>query len=480
MANNESFVAPNRGGGTGAAAILTPSNETDKFLATYDAMKKQKPDAYYDSLGNDIRQGLEGSKGVENVNDRLFIDTKKNDVIKMQSELYYTKKPFSQNPEGYKKYYSSKKDLVDWTSKALMDQKTYTDVNKEILAKEYKYDVDKSKEAIKAWYETPLDQRAPRPELIPIDQSNYNKIYKSFGGKSHIKNDSNGNYIDGTGSQIRTVSFNPEGAAADFDTIVRLNPNTADIRRVFKIAADQAQEAALANNEDWSQLPQNVRDAAIFEQAKDNYVSAMEAGLEKKTARSSAFKTPTNSKKTPTEMASAFDIDAIVTPKGVKRVVVLDLLGLENKDKDNSVQTWITGETGEKSIVGRAQRVTQEEGNQPYVEVNVVSKEGNSSLKKVPYSFNKEKVKTDYQVDFDKDRPTDFANRYYNFTAKEDVVRLPFETEEDYIVRKNKLIPVIQNYNKRERKGSTPKSTPAKASTTKTKIDPVDEEFFRK
>lgn len=483
MANNESFVSPNRGGGSGAAAILQPSPETDRFLATYDAMNKQKPDAYYDALGQDISQGLEGSKGVENVNDRMFIEDKKNGVIKLQSELYYDKKPFAQNPEKYKSYYQGKKDLIDWTSKGLRDQKTYAEVNKEVLAKTYKYDTEKSKKAIDEWWAMPLDQRPPRPELVQIDQSNYNKIFQSYKNKGHIKDDANGAFIDGTGNQTRRVSFNEQGAANDFDTTVRINPNTADMQRIFAVAADQAEAEAVKQGMPWSSMPDAVRQAATYEQAKHNYVEAMRSSLTPKTSSESRVNTKEKEGgggKTPADMESAFTVTANITPTGIKREVNVDLLGFENKDKDNANQSWRGGMKGDKNIIGRAQRIIQEEGSQPYIEISVAGRgEVDDKFEKVPYSLNKEKVIKNYQVDFYKDRPANFNDRYENYVIPEDATK-PFtdEAPKDYESRVKIYKPMIDAFN--NRKKTTPAKTTTKANTTKTKIDPVDQEFFRK
>ena len=60
MANDESFVSSKRGGGSGAAAILTPSNAINDVFKTYDAQRVSKTDSYYNALGYDIKKGLEG------------------------------------------------------------------------------------------------------------------------------------------------------------------------------------------------------------------------------------------------------------------------------------------------------------------------------------------------------------------------------------------------------------------------------------
>ena len=46
MANDESFVSPKRGGGSGAAAILTPSNAINDVFKTYDAQRKPVSDPF--------------------------------------------------------------------------------------------------------------------------------------------------------------------------------------------------------------------------------------------------------------------------------------------------------------------------------------------------------------------------------------------------------------------------------------------------
>lgn len=478
MRNSESFVSPNRGGGTGAAAILNPSQETDRFIDSYKSINKEQPDAYYDSLGNDIRKGLDGGtrRGIINVDDRLLIDNEKNNYIDYQANLYRKGKG-NVTPEEYKENEKKKQYLIDLTSKAVMDDATYAKLSKELVAKDYKYDVEKGKKILEEWKSTPLNQRSATVELPLIDQSNYIKIYKDFGGKRHIAKDINGSFIDGTGSKTQRVSFNEKGAGEDFETIVRVNPNTANMKRVFAVAAEQAQVAAAQQELDWNQLPNDVRKEMIFEQAKDNYVEAMRSTLTPQTdfqsrtntkeeteEETAAKKTKAKTTRTPAQMANAFTIEGKVNTENgeVKRVVNLNLLGLENKDKDNVTQNWRGGKDGTKSVTGKAQRVIQEEGGQPFIQIAAKDEYGVPSYELVPYVFNKEKIINDYQVDFVADRPKDFNSKYDNFMMSRVPARGADEEEEDYNDRVKKLLPIIDKFNNRK------KTTPAKATTKAT------------
>lgn len=461
-ANSESFVSPKRGGGSGAAAILTPSNAINDVFKTYDAQRVSKPDAYYDALGYDIKQGLEGAKGVNNLKDREAIDNLKNNVVNLQSKIYYSKQPFSRAPDAYNQYYQGKQTLIDLTSKALRDQATYEALNKEVVSKDYKYDKPKSMEVIKAWYETPIDQRPPRPDLVPIDQSNYNKIFKSFGNKGHIRDDAKGAYIDGTGNQVRSVTFDENGARRDWQITVANNPNTADMRRIFALATDKAQEAATQQQADWNTLPADVRHEMVNAEAEDMYVDAMKATLQQKSSTMTTVNNEKGKGTTPVVMDDKFSVTTTLKPeKGqpvIRRKAVLNLVGLLNKDKENSEQSWANVDG--QNVIGRAQRVIQEEGKPAYIEVSIKDSEGNPSFEYVPYTKNKDKVINDYGVDFYKDRPASFAKQYENITIKPtDIERGVNETDEQYKKKQDYWSPHIAKWN--NRKSAAPASKKA-------------------
>lgn len=464
MANDESFVSPKRGGGSGAAAILTPSTAINDVFKTYDAQRVSKPDAYYDALGYDIKQGLEGAKGVNNLKDREAIDNLKNNVVNLQSKIYYSKQPFSKAPDAYNQYYQGKQTLIDLTSKALRDQATYEALNKEVVAKDYKYDKPKSMEVIKAWYETPIDQRPPRPDLVPIDQSNYNKIFKSFGNKGHIRDDAKGAYIDGTGNQVRSVTFDENGARRDWQITVANNPNTADMRRIFALATDKAQEAASQQQADWNTLPADVRHEMVNAEAEDMYVDAMKATLQQKSSTMTTVNNEKDKGTTPVVMDDKFSVTTKLYPQNggtVKRVATLSLVGLQDKDKESATQSWKgTSESDgtETNVVGKAQRVVQEEGKPAYIEVSVVSPDGNASFEYVPYAKNKDKVVNDYGVDFYKDRPASFNKKYESITiSPSDIDRGVNETDEDFNKKIKRWTQAIDKFNKR--KSAAPAAT---------------------
>jgi len=452
MANDESFVSPKRGGGSGAAAILTPSNAINDVFKTYDAQRVSKPDAYYDALGYDIKQGLEGAKGVNNLKDREAIDNLKNNVVNLQSKIYYSKQPFSKAPDAYNQYYQGKQTLIDLTSKALRDQATYEALNKEVASKDYKYDKPKSMEVIKAWYETPIEQRPPRPELVPIDQSNYNKIFKSFGNKGHIRDDAKGAYIDGTGNQVRSVTFDENGARRDWQITVANNPNTADMRRIFALATDKAQEAAAQQQADWNTLPADVRHEMVNAEAEDMYVDAMKATLQQKSSTMTTVNASKggSGKRDPKEFINQFKITPLIDGNNLKRVINLELLGFENTEKNNAIQELQGANVGEV-VIGRPQRISQVEGQPAYIEVAVTSKDGNPSLEYVPYTKNKEKVQKLYRVDFDADRPKEFRSQYENYQAPMALSRSKKTTDQEYAKALNEKRPIIERFNKRKK-----------------------------
>jgi len=462
-ANSESFVSPRRGGGSGAAAILTPSTAINDVFKTYDAQRVSKPDAYYDALGYDIKQGLEGAKGINNLKDREAIDNLKNNVVNLQSKIYYSKQPFSKAPEAYNQYYQGKQTLIDLTSKALRDQATYEALNKEVVSKDYKYDKPKSMEVIKAWYEIPIEQRPPRPELVPIDQSNYNKIFKSFGNKGHIRDDAKGAYIDGTGNQVRSVTFDENGARRDWQITVANNPNTADMRRIFALATDKAQEAAAQQQADWNTLPADVRHEMVNAEAEDMYVDAMKATMQQKSSTMTTVNASKggSGKRDPKEFINQFKITPLIEGNNLKRVVNLELLGFENTEKNNAIQELQGAKVGEV-VIGRPQRISQVEGQPAYIEVAVTDKEGNPSLEYVPYTKNKEKVQKLYRVDFDADRPKEFRSQYENYQAPMALSRSKETTDEEYARALNEKRPIIERFNKRKK---TTEAAPATKET---------------
>lgn len=476
MANPESFVSPRRGGGTGAAAILQPSTALKDIFTTYDAQRKQSPDAYYDSLGNDIKQDFDIGKGITNAADKLAIKSQLDKMINQQANIYYSRKNFAQAPDEYKKYYEERQRTTDLSSKALRDEATYNAIAKEVAAKDYKYDKEKSLENINKWREIPLEQRPPRPELVFIDQSNYNKMFKDFGNKSHIVEDVNGSYVDGTGATVRRVSFSEPNARKDWQITVANNPNTAPVQKIFAMAADKAEEAAQMHGIDWATLPMDVKNKAIADEAEDSYVEAMRSSMQTKKSITSTINTtePKQGAK-PQDVAKRFTIETLVTPsgnaRGVKKQAVLNLVGILGNDKDSAVQSWI-GETNNgttENIVGRAQRIIQEEGKPAYVEISVSDTDGSTSFKYAPYFKNKDKVVTDYGVDFEKDRPKDWSTRWANAKASYPLQKKE-ESPEVYQQRLKLFKPVVDEYN--SKKASVVKSsesTPNKWSSYKRK-----------
>ena len=476
-ANSESFVSPRRGGGSGAAAILTPSTAINDVFKTYDAQRTSKAgDAYYDALGYDIKQGLEGAKGISNLNDRAAIEKKKNDVVNLQSKIYYSKQPYSSAPQAYNEYYQGKQNLIDLTSKGLRDQATYEASVKEVNAKDYKYDKPKSMEIIQKWYDTPIEQRPPRPELVQIDPSNYNKIFKDFGNKGHIIEDVHGSFVDGTGSQTRIVRFDEQGARRDWENTVAGNYNTANMKRIFAVAADRAKEAV--GEEEWNQLPVAVQKEAINAEAEDWYVDTMKSMLQLKSSRTSTVTNKEKKGATPQVFDDKFSVTAKLYPQNggtVKRVATLSLVGLQDKDKESATQSWkgISESDGtETNVVGKAQRVIQEEGKPAYIEVSVVTPDGNASFEYVPYAKNKDKVVNDYGVDFYKDRPASFNKKYEDVTINpSDIDRGANETDEDFNKRVKSWTKAIENFNNRK-KQSAPAS---KAVGKKDRVPPKNE-----
>jgi hypothetical protein len=474
MANPESFVSPRRGGGTGAAAILQPSTALKDIFTTYDAQRKQSPDAYYDSLGNDIKQDFDIGKGITNAADKLAIKSQLDKMINQQANIYYSRKNFAQAPDEYKKYYEERQRTTDLSSKALRDEATYNAIAKEVAAKDYKYDKEKSLENINKWREIPLEQRPPRPELVFIDQSNYNKMFKDFGNKSHIVEDVNGSYVDGTGATVRRVSFSEPNARKDWQITVANNPNTADMRRIFALATDKAQEAAAQQQADWNTLPADVRHEMVNAEAEDMYVDAMRATLQQKSSTITTVNASKggSGKRDPKEFINQFKITPLIEGNNLKRVVNLELLGFENTEKNNAIQELQGANVG-KVVIGRPQRISQVEGQPAYIEVAVTSKDGNPSLEYVPYTKNKEKVQKLYRVDFDADRPKEFKSQYENYQAPMALSRSKETTDEEYARALKEKRPIIERFNKRKK---TTEAAPAsKVTGKKDRVAPPNE-----
>jgi hypothetical protein len=474
MANPESFVSPRRGGGTGAAAILQPSTALNDIFKTYDAQHKAPDDPFLDSLGADIRKGADGFVGIYEP-DRPAIAKARDELTALQAKAFMSKTSYAKHPEVYQAIDNKKQELKDLVSKSqrtrAIDEKTTT----EFQNNGHKYD-DAQKKNYEEWRTQPIETRSALPDVRPLDSANYQAIAKKWGAKNQQGYYSIANYKDQSGVTRSGYVFNENLARDNWDQLVKSEAGTQDMQRWFGHATDVAKDQFEKDGVKWDEVPEEVQLKAIDAEAEDMYVESMRMQTPSRETKSSTINTtePKQGAK-PQDVAKRFTIETLVTPsgnaRGVKKQAVLNLVGILGKDKDSAVQSWI-GETNNgttENIVGRAQRIIQEEGKPAYVEISVSDPDGNTSFKYAPYFRNKDKVVTDYGVDFEKDRPKDWSTRWANAKASYPLQKKE-ESPEVYQQRLKLFKPVVDEYN--SKKASVVKSsesTPNKWSSYKRK-----------
>jgi len=455
MANPESFVSPRRGGGTGAAAILQPSTALKDIFTTYDEQHKQPDDPFLDSLGADIKKGVEGYVGIYEP-DRPAIAKARDELTALQAKAFMAKTSYAKHPEVYQAIDNKKQELVDLVSKSqrtrAIDDKTTT----EFQNNWHKYD-DAQKKKHEEWRNTPIYERSALPDVKPLDAANYQEIAKKWGAKNQQGYYSIANYKDQNGATRSGYVFQEDLARKDWNDLVRTEAGTQNMQRFFGQATEIARNKFEQDGQKWDETPRDIQLQAIDAEAEDMYIEAVRKQTPSKEVKSYMQNTPKENSKatvTPEQRAKMFSISSNIIAgdvvKDVKRIATLNLVGLLGKDKENAEQSWAG--VNDENVIGRAQRVIQEEGKPAFIEVSIKDDAGNASFKYVPYQKNSDKVINDYGIDFYKDRPKDFNTKWNNFKAG-----LPdrdkLESNEEYEKRIAKFKPVIEKYNSRKSSG---------------------------
>ena len=466
MANDESFVSPKRGGGSGAAAILTPSTAINDVFKTYDAQHKPASDPFLDSLGKDIKEGFNGVSNIYEP-DRPYIAKEVNKLKDLQAKAYQARATYSTHPEVYQAIDLQKQVVNDIVSKSQRTQKDFGDIDKELKNNWHKYD-DSAKQAFDEWLKKDPYTREARPDFRPLDSANYQEIAKKWGTKNQQGYYSIANYKDQNGVTRSGYVFNEKLAADDWDNLIRTESGTQNMSRFLGRAAELTQKEA---GDMWDTMPQDVKLEAVNETAKQMFVDSMRMQTPTKSVKSSMTNTDKggSGKRDPKEFINQFKITPLIDGNNLKRVVNLELLGFENTEKNNAIQELQGANVG-KVVIGRPQRISQVEGQPAYIEVAVTSKDGNPSLEYVPYTKNKEKVQKLYRVDFYADRPKEFKSQYENYQVPIALSRSKETTDEEYARALKEKRPIIERFNKRKK---TTEAAPASKKTSKLDEDAI-------
>lgn len=449
-ANSESFVSPRRGGGSGAAAILTPSTAINDVFKTYDAQRKPVSDPFLDSLGRDIKEGFDGASNIYEP-DKPYIAKEIAKLKDLQARALQARATYSTHPEVYQAIDLQKQTVKDAISKSQRTQKDFGSIGKELQTNWWKYD-DNAPKAYEDWSKMDITTRPPLPDFKPLDSANYQEIAKKWGTKNQQGYYSIANYKDQNGVTRSGYVFNEKLAEQDWDNIVKTEHGTQNLTRFLAQATELTQKEA---GDMWDTLPEDVKLEAINERGKQMFVESMRMQTPTKEVKSSMTNTDKGGrgKRDPKEFINQFKITPLIEGNNLKRVVNLELLGFEDTEKNNAIQELQGANVGEV-IIGRPQRISQVEGQPAYIEVAVTDKDGNPSLQYAPYTKNKEKVQKLYRVDFNSDRPKTFAAEYENYQVPMALSRGKETTDAEYAKALREKAPIIQRFNNRKKQSA--------------------------
>lgn len=469
MANSESFVSPRRGGGSGAAAILTPSTAINDVFKTYDAQRKPVSDPFLDSLGRDIKEGFDGASNIYEP-DKPYIAKEIAKLKDLQARALQARVTYSTHPEVYQAIDLQKQTVKDAISKSQRTQKDFGSIGKELQTNWWKYD-DNALKAFEDWSKMDITTRPPLPNFKPLDSANYQEIAKKWGTKNQQGYYSIANYKDQNGVTRSGYVFNEKLAEQDWDNIVKTEHGTQNLTRFLAQATELTQKEA---GDMWDTLPEDVKLEAINERGKQMFVESMRMQTPTKSGTSTSQKTKEttslgsdNSKRT----TAAYRIEFTPENGTLRRTEVLPIIGAP-KVKEKSDE-WI--DANENLVKGTPFSLLKKEGATDETIMLRIAQPATGGRKPkfvdIPYNKNKENLQTVYGVGWES-RPADWKAKMDKAVPSSSPQSTGLEPA-DYEIYMKQYKPAWEKYiSERKKKQSAPAS---KAAGKKNKVTPPNE-----